>query len=99
MAGKRSLWMMADRQLTETVGGRPNGARTTDTVKLVSVETEDGPAIISYAGLGATAMRTPMSQWIFAVLRGRKLSLEQTIVVLAEAAAAQTPRTSRVLLE
>ncbi|MEO8559484.1 MAG: hypothetical protein ABI439_10505 [Rhodospirillales bacterium] len=75
-----SIWLLADRRLTY-----PN-SRTKDTArKIMSLEADDGVALIGYSGLGATAFGTEPSDWMSAVLRGRRLPLEQLLDVLASA--------------
>lgn len=56
------------------------------------LETTDGIAILGYAGLGATQAGTEPADWMSAVLRGRKLPLEQCLGVIAEAMKRQFPR-------
>ena len=75
-----SLWVVADRRLSWR--GRPP---TDDAVKIACVETTDGIAIISYAGLGATALGSQPSDWIVRTLRGRRHSLEGALSALATA--------------
>jgi hypothetical protein len=84
--GRESIWMLADRRLS---GGR---APKDDARKLMFLETTDGQAILGYAGLGATALGTEPADWMSSVLRGRKLSLEQSLNVLADAVKRQLPR-------
>jgi hypothetical protein len=78
--------MVADRRLS--VGGRPV---RDDARKMMFLETEDGVAILGYAGLGSTASGTEPVDWMNAVLRGRKLPLEKALGVLAGAAKRQLP--------
>lgn len=84
---KYSIWMLTDRRLS--VGGQPVKE---DARKLMFLETKDGVAILGYAGLGATALGTEPSDWMAKVLRGRNLSLEQSLRTLAAATQAQLPR-------
>lgn len=58
---------------------------------MMFLETTDGVAILGYAGLGATARGTEPADWMSAVLRGRKLPLEQALVELAGAMQRQFP--------
>jgi hypothetical protein len=59
------------------------------------LETNDGVAILGYAGIGLTAGGTEPSDWMSAVLRGRNVPLEQSIGILADALKAQFPRHMR----
>jgi hypothetical protein len=63
-----------------------------DARKIMLLDTDDGKAILGYAGLGATALGTEPADWMSAVLRGRRISLEQSLGVLAEAIKKQLPR-------
>src|SRR5262249_29920620 len=49
-------------------------------------------AILGYAGLGETALGTEPADWMSAVLRGRRLSLEQSLQILADACKKQIPQ-------
>src|SRR5262245_31137533 len=85
--GPETIWLLADRRLAYK--GRPpkDNAR-----KVMFLETNDGMAILGYAGLGATARGTEPADWMSAVLRGRNLPLEQPLRILADALKAQFPR-------
>lgn len=85
--GPESIWMLADRRLS--FNDRPP---KDDGRKLMFLRTADGDAILGYTGLGATALGTEPADWMSAVLRGRNLSLEQSLACLAEAANRQLPR-------
>lgn len=85
--GPESLWLLADRRLS--VRGRP---LRDDARKIMLLETPDGLAIIGYAGLGATARGTEPADWMSAVLRNQKGSLEESLATLAEAMKRQVPR-------
>ena len=77
--GREAIWLLADRRLS-IKGHRPrDGAR-----KIMMLDTADGVAILGYAGLGMTAAGTEPSDWMVRVLRGRTLSLEQSLSVLAQ---------------
>jgi len=80
--------MLADRRLSYGSSRAPkeNGR------KLMFLEATDGVAILGYAGLGATALGTEPADWMSNVLRGRKLSIEQSLGVLADAAKDQLPK-------
>lgn len=85
--GRESIWMLADRRLSYR--DRPPKE---DGRKIMFLETTDGVAILGYAGLGATAAGTEPAGWMSAVLRGRNLSLEQSLGHLAGAMQRQFPR-------
>jgi hypothetical protein len=87
VARPEAIWLLADRRLS--FGGRPP---KDDGRKIMFLETTDGVAILGYAGLGATARGTEPADWMSAVLRGRKLPLEQSLGVLADAMQKQLPR-------
>jgi hypothetical protein len=86
LPGSRSTWLMADRRLSFA-----NGDHRDDACKVVAVETLDGHALIGYAGLGITALGTEPGDWMSRVLRGRALSLEQSLGVLATAIQRELP--------
>jgi hypothetical protein len=85
--GPETIWLLADRRLSYQ--GRPP---KDDARKLMFLETTDGLAILGYAGLGATAVGTEPADWMSAVLRGRSLTLEQSLGALADAMKKQLPR-------
>ena len=85
--GVESVWMMADRRLSGQ-GVRPRD----DAVKVFLLGTRDCEAIIGYSGLGATSLGTQPSDWMSTVLRGRSLTLEQSLQVLANAIQREIPR-------
>lgn len=85
--GPELIWLLADRRLSYE--GRPP---KDDGRKIMVLETTDGVAILGYAGLGATALRTEPADWMSAVLRGRNFPMEQSLGILAEAMKKQFPR-------
>jgi hypothetical protein len=85
--GHETIWMLADRRLSRK--GRPS---KDDARKMMFLVTDDGEAILGYAGLSATARGTEPADWMSAVLRGRRLPLEQSLGILANALKAQFPR-------
>jgi hypothetical protein len=85
--GPETLWMLADRRLS-SVGRAPSD----DACKIIQLQTNDGVALLGYAGLGSTASGTEISDWMSAVLRGRNIPLVQAIGVLAGAMKQQLPR-------
>ena len=84
--GPEAIWLLADRRLS--FKGRPP---KDDARKVMFLETNDGVAILGYAGLGATPHGTEPADWMSAVLRGRNLPLEQSLGVLASAIKRQFP--------
>ena len=85
--GPKSIWLLADRRLSYKGRVLKDDAR-----KVMFLDTTDGVSILGYAGLGATALGTEPSDWMSRVLRGRKLPLEQSLGVLADAMQKQIPR-------
>jgi hypothetical protein len=81
-----TLWFVADRRLSA-----PGCAPKDDARKMLILEADDGVALLGYAGLGATALGTEPADWMSNVLRGRKLSIEQSLDVLADAANRHLP--------
>ena len=84
--GPDTIWVVADRRLSSQGRAVSDVAR-----KLTFLEATDGVAILGYCGLGATALGTEPADWMSAVLRGRKLPLEQCLNVLSEAVKVQIP--------
>ena len=82
-----TIWLLADRRLSYK-HGKPKD----DACKIMILDTTDGTALLGYAGLGATARGTQPADWMSAVLRGRKLTLEQSLSVLAGALKREFPR-------
>jgi len=88
VSGHDSIWMVADRRLT--LAGQPVKE---DARKIMFLATSDnGEAILGYAGLGATRNGTEPADWMSAVLRGRNLPLEASLNVLLEATKKQLPQ-------
>lgn len=85
--GPETIWLMADRRLSHRGRVTKDDAR-----KIMFLETTDGVAILGYAGLGATAAGTEPADWMSAVLRGRKLPLEQSLGAIADAMKKELPR-------
>ncbi len=85
--GPDTIWLMADRRLSSP-GKRPKD----DGIKVMLVEATDGKAILGYSGVGATARGTQPADWMAAVLRGRKLSLEASLGAIADAIKREFPR-------
>lgn len=93
ISSPETIWILADRRLTFNKGRPPRD----DAQKVMFLETTDGVAILGYAGLGVTARGTEPSEWMSNVLRGRKLPLEQSLGVLAEAMNKQLPQHLKLL--
>lgn len=85
--GREHVWLLVDRRLS--YGGRrpPHD----EAVKAASLETNDGVALLGYAGLGATPRGTEPSHWMSAVLRGRNMPIERALGQLADAATRELP--------
>lgn len=62
--GLKSIWLLADRRLSSK-GRKPKE----DGRKVMLLETQDGVAILGYAGLGETAAGTEPADWMSKVLR------------------------------
>lgn len=84
--GKETTWMLADCRISFA-----DRLPKDDAVKMMSLETRDGAAMISYAGLGLTAAGTEPSEWMSAVLRGRNLLMEESLNALAAAMEREFP--------
>jgi len=61
------------------------------------LDTTDGVAILGYAGLGATAKGTEPSEWMSRVLRGRNMTMEQSLGAISDAMQANLPRHMRFI--
>lgn len=86
--GRNTVWLAADRRLTWSDGRPP----VDDATKLLELNTIDGSGVLAYAGLGVTAGNTQPSDWMSNVLRGLGgITFEQSLLVLAEAAAREMP--------
>jgi hypothetical protein len=85
--GPESIWLLADRRISYQHRPPKDDAR-----KIMFLDTDDGKAILGYSGLGETALGTEPADWMSAVLRGRRLSLEQSLGVLTDATKRQLPR-------
>jgi len=85
--GPDTIWALADRRLSYPKGVYKDNAR-----KIMFLETTDGCAILSYAGLGATGLGTEPSDWMSRVLRGVNAPLEQSLGILADAMKRQFPQ-------
>src|SRR5215469_9746122 len=90
--GRDSIWLLADRRLSFERGPPQHDAR-----KIMCIHTLDGTAMLGYAGMGMTAGGNEPSDWMSRVLRGWKLSLEQTLGVLAAGMSRRLPSHLRTL--
>src|SRR5690349_1170201 len=79
-----TIWMLADRRLS-----RGPHTLSDDAVKVLTLETSDGQALLGYSGLGRTAAGVQPSDWMSAALRGGNGTLEQALLLLREAMAEQ----------
>jgi hypothetical protein len=77
---------MADRRLTVA-----NRVLRDDATKICCLDTLNGKAIIGYAGLGATARGMEPSEWVSNSLRGLRVTIEQALEVLVNAAGKALP--------
>ena len=84
---RESIWLVADRRLSSD-----GKVVRDDAKKIMFLETSDGVAILGYAGLGATALGTEPADWMSNVLRGRNMSLEDSLTVLENAVKRELPK-------
>lgn len=84
--GPNSVWTVADRRLTDRRRTLRDDAR-----KIMFLETQDGVAILGYAGLGVTARGVEPADWMSAVLRGRNWPLEPSLGAIADALKREFP--------
>jgi hypothetical protein len=62
-------------------------------MKIMGLQTTDGVGLLAYAGLGVTSDGTQPSDWMSAVLRGRRgLTFEQSLGLLAHVATRELPK-------
>src|SRR5882724_2286642 len=87
VSGPKSIWLLTDRRISYQ-GRKANE----DGRKLLFLDTNDGVALLGYAGLGSTALGTEPGDWMGRVLRGRKLPLETSLEVIAEAVRHHLPQ-------
>lgn len=87
LASRHTIWLASDRRLS-----LPNRAPLEHARKVMVLETGDGCALLGYAGLGRTALGTEPSDWMFNVLRGRNLPMDESLSVLAGAVQREFPR-------
>ncbi|MEM9625529.1 MAG: hypothetical protein AAGA21_04795 [Pseudomonadota bacterium] len=87
ISGPWSMWMLTDRRLSA-----PGKIKSDNACKVMTLDSLANCAILGYAGLGMTGRGTQPSDWMSRVLRGRKLTVEQSLIVLGQAAAREFPR-------
>lgn len=85
---REHIWLLADRRLS--YGGK--SPPRDDATKILTLETNDGIALLGYAGIGATPKGTEPSEWMKHCLRGRNLSLEHSLGTIADAANRALPQ-------
>lgn len=87
LQGAKSIWLVADRRLTY-----PNRQRN-DACKILTVEGNNGVALLGYAGLGASARNTEPSSWMNDLLVGLPvMPIEGYLNVIAQAMQAELPQ-------
>lgn len=84
---RSTVWVCADRRLSFA-----NRSPRDDAKKIVILGTDDGEALIAYAGLGTTRSGTEVSDWMSRAMRGRNMPLEQALGTLAQVAKRKLPR-------
>lgn len=86
--GKNSIWLVADRRLTFKIGLYRDNA-----IKMITLQGEDGEALLAYAGLGLSGKGVEPSAWINDVLAGLpRAGIEFYLQKIAEAMEADLPR-------
>lgn len=86
--GPKCIWVLVDRRLSD---GRGRVTRD-DATKVMTLQTVDAQAVLAYTGLGSTARGTQPAEWMSAVLRGRNETLENSILIVADAIQREFPR-------
>jgi hypothetical protein len=84
---RESIWMLSDRRISYSDGRAPKD----DAHKTTILDTVDGRAILGYAGLGETAAGIEPADWMSRTIRGRNLTLEASLGVIADAAKKELP--------
>lgn len=82
LASRTAIWACTDRQLTDI---RNAGRSSKSGVKITSIETRDGVALLVYAGIGRVR-DTQVSQWVYRTLRSLNLPLERLLEHVSDAA-------------
>jgi len=88
LLGRNTMWVVVDRRLSYGENGPPPRDSAT---KVMRLQTDDGVGLLAYAGLGASAHGTEPSAWMSSTLRGRRLTFEESLGVIAEAATRELP--------
>lgn len=87
LQGAKSIWLLTDRRLTYPTRQR------NDACKMLTVEANDGVALLGYAGLGASNHDTEPSVWMNDLLVGMPAQpLEGYLGAIANAMQAELPR-------
>jgi len=82
LASRSAIWACADRQLTD----QHNPLLSSKSgVKITSIETKDGVALLAYAGIGRVK-DTQISWWVYRTLRGLNMPLERSLEHISDAA-------------
>ncbi len=79
--------MAADRRLTY-----PDGRYCDNATKIFRLSTADAEALVAYSGLGATSSGLELSQWLSNTLRGRNMTIEDSINLVANSMYVRFPR-------
>lgn len=77
LVSRDTIWLAADRRISWADKHSDHG------VKIMTMETSDGVAILGYAGLGETPQGNQPSEWMADVLRGFNLSMDEALWKLA----------------
>ena len=88
-----SIFLLADRRLSY------DGYQEDDAIKVFALSATDGHALVGYSGLGKTIGGREPSDWMSAVVRGRKGTMEQLLGCIAAAMKRQFPRHIRMVKE
>jgi len=75
LSSRTAIWACADRQLTVRQSA-PHSSKAG--VKITCIETSDGMALLTYAGIGRVH-DTQVSRWVYRTLRGINMSLERSL--------------------
>lgn len=83
------VWQCYDHRLTKIKGTRVLW-REDLSIKHVTLQCPDGGALITYTGLGTVDLpgerNVPITDWLRRLVRGRTRTLDQTLILLREAA-------------
>ena len=81
------IWQSADRRLTNPSTGKVEDDAS---IKHVAVRCSDGTALITYTGIGRVH-DVPTSDWIRHLIRGENRTVDQTLIMIREAATSTFP--------